>query len=125
MNAGEFHKGMSAERRDMIETLECLGFDEDDAAACDWRSDFSDADLRATIDRLTPAEPAPDPPSDDDIDLPDIGEVAAAMAEIADASDAIIKNYGAAAMPRLASAVERCRDLQKQITKAQEAFFHA
>ncbi|TPK15201.1 hypothetical protein FJ872_19595 [Mesorhizobium sp. B2-5-9] len=56
MNAGEWPEGMSAARRDLIETLECLGFDEDAAAACDWRTDFSDGDLRSAIDRLCPKE---------------------------------------------------------------------
>lgn len=125
MNAGEFPQGMSPERRDLIETLECLGFDEDEAAACDWRSEFSDDAMRAAIDRLTPVEPAPASTTDDDVDFPDIGEVAAAMDEIAEAADAIVKSFSTTAMPRLAGAIARCRELQKQITKAREAFFHA
>ncbi|MCA0027372.1 MULTISPECIES: hypothetical protein [unclassified Mesorhizobium] len=56
MNAGAWPEGMSAERRDLIETLECLGFDQDVAGAGDWRTVFSDVDLRSAIDRLCPEE---------------------------------------------------------------------
>lgn len=57
MNAGEFPEGMSLERRDLVEALECLGFDLDEAAIGDWRTDFSDAELSSTLIRLTPQEP--------------------------------------------------------------------
>ncbi|WP_181174434.1 MULTISPECIES: hypothetical protein [unclassified Mesorhizobium] len=53
MNIGEFPQGMTAERRDLVETLECLGFDTDAQAIGDWRTTFSDDDLRAAIERLS------------------------------------------------------------------------
>ncbi|TPL30210.1 hypothetical protein [Mesorhizobium sp. B2-4-7] len=135
MNVGEFPAGMSAERRDLIETLEALGYD----TWCiqkGWREDLSDNQLRSTIDNIdqiigekealqsitaevlsaaarhTPYEAA------DDVEFPDVGELVEAMQEMVDASDA----YDAADTPaneqRVFAALDRQKQLLTEIDKA-------
>ncbi|MER9870253.1 hypothetical protein NKJ35_24300 [Mesorhizobium sp. M0136] len=55
MNVGEHPAGMSAERRDLIETLECLGYDTMPGVQrdwADWRDRLSDDQLRTTITNM-------------------------------------------------------------------------
>ncbi|MER8506670.1 hypothetical protein NKH91_17570 [Mesorhizobium sp. M0894] len=52
MNVGEHPEGMSAESRDLIETLECLGYDTMPGVQrdwADWRDRLSDDQLRTII----------------------------------------------------------------------------
>ncbi|RWK94506.1 MAG: hypothetical protein E5X86_26610 [Mesorhizobium sp.] len=55
MNVGEHPEGMSAERRDLIETLECLGYDTMPGVQrdwADWRDNTSDDQLRTIITNI-------------------------------------------------------------------------
>lgn len=51
MNIGEFPEGMSLVRRDLIETLEMIGYDCFPGVAANWRDGLSDGRLMAEVAR--------------------------------------------------------------------------
>lgn len=137
MNVGEFPEGMPAGRRELIATLEGLGYDTQSDVATNWREAMPDDAMRVAIAMLdsvvvfvdddgslkgeaedgtiTTIEPA------DAADFPDIGDLVAAIDEIVASRDAFLKSMSDEDRARQDRAYDRCRELQKQIANAQEA----
>jgi hypothetical protein len=144
MNAGEMPEGMPASRRALIARLEGLGYDTEAGVAANWREAMDDAAMRVAIAMLdsvvvfvddngnfkaesedgtiTVIDPAADEAA---ADFPDIGELVAAIDEVVAARDAFLNGTTPATIIESAlrqdRAIDRCRELQKQIAKAQEA----
>ncbi|MBZ9852831.1 hypothetical protein LB566_03415 [Mesorhizobium sp. CA13] len=125
MNVGEFPAGMSAERRDLIETLEAFGYDAWPGVQKDWREFLSDNQLRVAIDnyaaQVVGAINATFQRSMPKLEADRWGfsaKLVDAMQEMLDASDA----YDAADTPaneqRVFAALDRQKQLLEDIAKA-------
>lgn len=139
MNIGEHPEGMSAERRDLIETLECLGYDTMPGVQrdwSDWRDRLPDEQLRAIIANIKDMPEAPDTLIEAkhgaDNEYPDISEMVEAITKSEAALAAIQRQQeaglidltplkAAAGKRVLTDALHSCRTILSQIAKAQEA----
>lgn len=117
---GNHPEGMTAERRDLIETLEQRGYDLHEGVPKDWRDALTLDVLACEIARLDAADGA---------DLPDVSEMAEAMKELVVADRAWwAANPDAPAHPdtpewrRYAVAFGRIRGLVERIDMGMEAF---
>lgn len=135
MNTGEMPEGMTPERRDLIGTLESLGYDTLPGIQKDWanwREVLADDQLRVIIANLSAKQDleraaAAEAQSDelnkgDGTELPDISELVAAIDEIVASRDAFSASMNVEDCARQDRAYDRCRELQKQIAKAQEHY---
>lgn len=139
MNAGDLPGGAPANRRDLIEALENLGYDCHPGVASDWRDTMQDDAMRVAVAMLD-CDVAfvdddgnfgvegddgrviiIDPAEDDEAEFPDIGDLVAAIDEIVASRDAFAASMTVADAARQDRAYGRCRELQKQIARAQEA----
>lgn len=141
MNGGELPNGMPAERRELIAKLEELGFDTQAGVVPNWREAMPDDAMRVAIAMLDAVVVFVDDDGSfkaegedgtvtvidptDEADFPDIGELVTAIDEVVAARDAFLSSTTPATIIESAlrqdRAIDRCRDLQKQIATAQEA----